>query len=215
MQTTTFTLKEAFRYQNFLGLLIGNASASLMNKSNAIEVTHTHKKHDVNPDAENETEVVENPDFLSNNIAIQFLNDCLKAKTDLGFAIANAKRTLDFDFDTTLETNKSRQDVCRKIKSMLAYKPRTLKEKGMAHKFNVEGNQTSYYYDIETTGAYAYNIQEAKAALRTLINEADNVSSKIDVALVNTKVEFVPPFDVNDSYDDIIAEYVAKHTKEK
>ena len=50
---------------------------------------------------------------------------------------------------------------------------------------------------------------EAKAAAQSVIAKADEVSAAIDTALINTQVEYAVPFNVNDSFDDAMAAFLA------
>lgn len=43
--------------------------------------------------------------------------------------------------------------------------------------------------------------------MKGIIEEADRVSSAIDAAMINTKVDYTPIYDVNESFDDIMTEF--------
>ena len=45
------------------------------------------------------------------------------------------------------------------------------------------------------------------------MSKADKVSAEIDAALINTQVEYEPPFNVNDSFDDVMEEFLAAREK--
>ena len=92
---------------------------------------------------------------------------------------------------------------------MLRYTPSKKVEQGRDYKFNVEGNQTPYIYDIEVVTEEAYNRTVAKKTMRDMISAADKTSADIDAAMINTVVEYVPMYDVNESFDDVMAEFMA------
>lgn len=82
-------------------------------------------------------------------------------------------------------------------------------ERGTDYKFNVEGNQTMYYYDIEVEAKEAFDRSKAKEIMRNLIQDADKTSAEIDAAMINTQVEYDAPFDVNDSFEDVMTEFLS------
>jgi recombinational DNA repair protein RecT len=77
-------------------------------------------------------------------------------------------------------------------------------------KFNVEGNQTTYYYPVEITAEEAYDRNNAKTVMKAAITKADDVSREIDTALINTAVNYEAPFNVNDSFDDAMETFLSK-----
>ena len=68
----------------------------------------------------------------------------------------------------------------------------------------------SYYYDIEVVTSENFDRAQAKAAAQEVIAKADEVSAAIDAALINTRVEYEAPFNVNDSFDDAMAAFLAR-----
>ena len=51
--------------------------------------------------------------------------------------------------------------------------------------------------------------------MKEIISEADKTSSEIDAAKVNTKVEYAPVFDVNDSFEDVMNAFLNMNQAEK
>ena len=45
--------------------------------------------------------------------------------------------------------------------------------------------------------------------MRNLIQDADKTSAEIDAAMINTQVEYDAPFDVNDSFEDVMTEFLS------
>ena len=74
----------------------------------------------------------------------------------------------------------------------------------------MEGNQTPYLYEIEVETTEAFDRGRAKSVVREIMLQADKASAEIDSALINTQVEYEPPFNVNDSFDDVMEEFLAK-----
>lgn len=202
-------LKESFRYQNFLESMLSSAGASLMLKDHCLKVTKTHLRNKVNPDAQDVVETVEVDAFFENDVVIAFIKWLVDEREKLTKAIGAAKAGIGFDIDAAIETNKFRQTASNSIKTMLRYMPSKRTEQGRDYKFNVEGNQMPYIYDIEVVSEEAYDKNGAKAAMRALITEADKVSADIDAALINTRVEYEPVFDVNETFEDVMTEFLA------
>lgn len=204
-------LKESFRYQNFLETMMRAAAYSIEDKTHCLRTTKTHLKSKANPDASNLTEVVEcEKPFTPNDNVIAFMVELVEEREKLTTAIEEAKASVDFNVNAAIESNKFRQTLGSAIKGMLDYSASKKIEQGRDYKFNAEGNQTAYYYDVEVVAEEAYNRESAKKIMRDMIATADSVSSEIDAAMINTKVNYEPKYDVNDSFEDVVAEFAAK-----
>lgn len=206
-------LKESFRYQNFLDMMMRDASASIQQRDHCLKVTKTHLRSKANPDASDVTETVEGEVFFANDDVVAFMAWLVKEREKLTTAIGSAKASIGFDIDAAIETNKFRQTVNHSIKSMLRYAPTKRVEQGRDYKFNVEGNQTPYIYEIEVVSEEAYDKTGAKTLMREMISKADEVSAAIDAAMINTKVAYEPVFDVNETFDDVMTDFIAKVLK--
>lgn len=202
-------LKEAFRYQNFLAAMMNHAAYSLTKPDHCLSVTKVHLKSKANPEASDVTEEVDAGDFYPNNDVMKFMCKLVFERRLLTGAISDAKATkVDFDLDTVIEMNKSRMVVADSIKSMLSHKASTKIEKGQDYKFNVEGNQSRYFYDVEVRTTEAFDRDKAKKVMRELRTQADEASAFIDKAMINTVVDYDPPFDVNDAFDDVMEKFL-------
>lgn len=207
-------LKESFRYQTFLESMMRSASSSLSQMQHCLTITKTHNRHKANPEAEDITEVVECEGvYYPNDDVIAFMEWLVGEREKLTSAIGKAKASVGFDIDAAVETNKFRQLLNGSIKSMMRYTPSKRTEQGRDYKFNVEGNQTAYYYDIEVVTEEAYNKDNAKRVMRSMISEADKTSAEIDAAMINTVVDYTPVYDVNESFDDVMAEFTESRHK--
>lgn len=206
-------LKESFRYQNFLDMMMRAASASIQQRDHCLKVTKTHLRSKANPDASDVIETVEGEVFFANDDVVSFMAWLVKEREKLTTAIGAAKASIGFDIDAAIETNKFRQTVNGSIKNMLRYTPTKRVEQGRDYKFNVEGNQTPYIYEIEVVSEEAYDKTGAKTLMREMISKADEVSAAIDAAMINTKVDYEPVFDVNETFDDVMTDFLAKALK--
>ena len=208
-------LKESFRYQSFLDHLMEEATSSLTMREHCVNTSENHLKSKFNANA---VDVVKKPEvgvFFKNDDVISFLSLLVDEKEKLTVAIDKAKASLNFDVDAAIETNKYRQRVSSAIKSMLRIGNDATSTKrviqGRDYIFNAEGNQVPYYYDVEITAEKAYDEAEAKRLMRSMISEADKVSSEIDAAMINTTVAYAPPFDVNESFEDVMTEFLGEN----
>lgn len=201
-------LKEAFRYQNFLDNLMMAAATTINEKDRALTTVKTHRKNKVNPDEEDFVETISTEeDFPSNDRIINFMVWLVGEKERLTNALNEAKRNLYADVDAEIEANKYRRTFYNAIKNMLGYRPGKRIEKGEGYKFNNEGVQSPYVYEIEVKESENYDREVARKVMRTMISEADKTSSKVDSIMTNTEVDYVPPYDVNEAFYDIMDDF--------
>ena len=208
-------LKEAFHYQNFLNSLMDVAEMNVAKMGGALRITKKHLRNKANPDAKDTEEVIDPADYVPTEAYVKFMQQIIEAKAALTEAISKAKSSLDFDIDAAVEANKLRQSAHRALKrTMNANKSYEKTEHGSDYKFNADGNQVSYFYDVEVSAIEMFDKKWLRDITRGLISEADSVSAKIDMAMVNTIIDYTPVFNVNDSFDDIIAEFTEAETEE-
>ena len=203
-------LKESFRYQNFLENMLAYAGNSLTDREHSLTITKNHLRKKANAEAEDMMETVDVGEFFKNDDVLKFMTMLVEERSKLPKAIGKAKASIGFDLDAAIETNKFRQTVANRVKTMLRFTASKRTERGTDYKFNVEGNQTQYYYDIEVKANEAFDRSVAKDTMRKLILEADKVSAEIDSAMINTMVEYDAPFNVNDSFEDVMTDFLSK-----
>ena len=206
-------LKEAFRYQNFLDRLLNQTMATLSIQDNLLEVSKLHRRGKAIAGGEDETEVAEVPELVAPDAAISLALSIVKEKEALTKAIGVSKGNLAGgvgDMDAAIEANKCRQSVAEKIRSVLRIKSGKRVERGTGYTFNGEGNQVPYIYDVEVTTIERFDRAKLKATMQDLLSEADKVSAQIDEAVVNTKVDYTAPWDVNASFEDILSTFQGK-----
>ena len=203
-------LKESFRYQKFLDALMNSASRSIEREDHCLHVTKNHLMSAANPDAKDVTEEVE-PDipFFKNDDVIRLMEILVEEKQKLSIAIGKAKANAGFDIDAAIEANKFRQNLSYSIKGMLRRTGSKRTERGSGYKFNNDGVQAPYYYNVEVVSTEAFDRDYAKEVMLDAITESDLVSAEIDAALINVKVDYITPWNVNESFDDIMAEFVS------
>ena len=194
-------LKEAFRYQKFLQDMLDSAVNSLIIKTHCIKQTKNHLRNIVDEKLSNYSEeTTSENEYFENDKVIEFALSIIEEREKICAAIKEAKNNAELDIDAAIQINMSRQHLIRGLQYMMNYKPGRRIETGYGQKFNVEGNQTEYKYDRKG----------AKELLKKLASESDVVSNHIDCIKVNTIVNFTPSYNVNDTFDDAMNEYLAR-----
>ena len=84
------------------------------------------------------------------------------------------------------------------------------KGEGRGYVFNNDGNQTTYCYDIDRIMTIDYDRNKVRAMVKELTRESDEVSIKIDEALLHTQVDYEPKFDLAGEESFIIEELMEK-----
>jgi len=200
-------LKESFRYQKFLDQMMSAASYSITNRDHALYTIEKHKKSEVDPDATDVEKEREVEKFPPNDTVVNFMGWLIAEKHKLTLAISEAKHNLSIDMDAELQTNKLRRAEIAALKRMIAYKAGTSETLGSGYRFTVDGAQTRYSYPVETVSEEAYDRKSAKERLRALTADADQASAAIENAMVTAQVNYIPKYDVNDSFDDVIESF--------
>lgn len=201
-------LKEAFRFQNKIQRLMDEAENILRRDRNVTKVENTALLHKVNPDAEDET-TVEMPETEYSGQITQiavFLMFLLAERERLGCAIREAKRGLNMDFDGEVSLNAKRQEIAGIFRHMAEIRcsENLYPGAGVGYKFNAEGNQVSYRCDLKKVTTINFDRNKVRSYASGLNKKADQISAELDKCMVNTEVAYEAPFDVNDSFDEVL-----------
>ena len=204
-------LKEAFRYQNKLQALMDEAQGILSCDANVTKVENTYLRHKVMAEAQDETVLIapETEYYEQITGVAQFLLYLLEEKGKLFAAIRKAKDALDVDMDSEVSLNAARQSLARTFKWMndLRSSEQTISNGGTGYRFNAEGNQISDRCDVRRVTTINYDRNVIRRELGRLNKLADETSTKLDLCLVTSKVEYEPPFDVNASFAEAFETY--------
>ena len=199
-------LKEAFRYQNRLQAFLDTANSVLSDADNITKVTKTHLRHKVMPEVEDETIVDVPPTEYHEHITqlALFLVHLLREKETLSYAIRKAKTQLDMDMDSEVSLNAARQRAAATLASMAALRnsEQVLPNGGSGFRFNTYGDQSSYKCDLKKVTTINYDRNVVRAELAKLNRQVDQTSKRLDLCLVTSNVDYVPPFDVNASFTE-------------
>ena len=201
-------LKEAFRYQNRIEWLMGEAKEVLGRERNVTKVENTTLRHKVNPDVEDETTVEEPETEYADQITeiAVFLMFLLDEREKLSRAIREAKKGMDMDFDGEVSLNAKRQNIAEIFRRMseIRCSERLLPGMGVGYKFNAEGNQVSYRCDLKKVTTINFDRTKVRSYATGLSKKADQVSAELDKSMVTTEVSYEPPFDVNDTFAEVL-----------
>lgn len=201
-------LKEAFHYQNYLDILANEAKLYLSSFENCTLLTQTHHKSKANPEAQDEVRTTEQIRENWNthkdvDRVVDFYMDIIKEKHTLAILIARVKAEASFMMDAELSINKMRQEAFLALNALARRSRATHRTtKGSGYKFNAEGNQITYYYDVEEVIEPAFDPKAVKANSRKLQDEADAISTQADAFLINSDVKFEPHYRPGDTFED-------------
>lgn len=206
-------LKEAFRFQNRIERLISETEEILSSDDCVTLTKRTYLYKKANPNAENETVTVI-PDteyYRQINELIEFVMYLLKQREKLSEAISQTKRSLPVDLDGEVSLNRYRQRMSEIFRRMARIKGREVTEcnSGVGYRFNNEGNQISYKCDVKRVTTINFDRNTVRRYAAILSETADNTSLEVDKCLINYEVDFKPPFDVNDSFDEVFEKFNA------
>ena len=210
-------LKDAFRVQNKLQLVMTQATDILEDHRNILKVKTTHLRSKVMGDAQDVVvEEIAPSEYAgyANEIA-EFLMAMMAEREKLTRAIHDAKSTLTLDMDSEVGLNRQRQALARVFRDMTALRnsEKLIPGGGSGFRFNGEGNQITYRCDAKQVITIDFDRNKIRALAASLGKKADALSIDMDKCLVNTEVEYVPPFDIHDSFDTILTDFIEKAEK--
>lgn len=208
-------LKEAFRFQNKLRDLSQEAVKILSNPGHLIKTETTVLCKEVMPEAENKV-IVGMPTIRfaeQINELVDFLMYLLDQRADLGNAISKAKAGMEPDFDLETGLNSQRHELASTFQKMavLRSSESLLSDGGTGYRFNAEGNQVTYRCDMKTVISINFDRNKVRRLAAMLYRQADEASTRLDVALVTTQVDYQPPFDVNGTFESVFEQFCEEH----
>lgn len=210
-------LKDAFRAQNKLQALMDEAGEILQDQGNTLKVTTTHLRSKIMPEAQDAvTEEAAPSEYAEhiNQVAV-FLMAMLVEREKLSAAICAAKSKLPLDMDSETGLNRVRQnlaDIFRRM-AVLRNSEVVLSNGGSGYRFNGEGNQVSYRCDAKRVTTINFDRNKIRGMATELGRKADEVSAKLDQCIVNTVVDYSLPFEMNDSFDVILSDFIQRQSE--
>lgn len=212
-----FVLKEAFQYKNVLDSHFNLIKRHLACSSSPVGMltTELHLLKKANPEAEDELrEERQQGDFdYPVTILAQFMIDIVNEIRDLNVAIEKAKVGTFVDSDIASNSYiRSMATVLRKLGSAKSTEKKT---RETAFKFNADGNQVGYCYDVIVTTKPDYPTHLMRNMSRRYFEQSNDTSTKIDRVLIDTIVDFSPSFNMTDSVEEALESYVCKLPEEQ
>ena len=210
-------LKDAFHAQNKLQTLMDEASRILQDQDNTLKVTTTHLRSKVMPEAQDAvTEDTAPSEYAEhiNQVAV-FLMAMLVEREKLSAATCAAKSKLPLDMDSETGLNRVRQnlaDIFRRM-AVLRNSEVVLSNGGSGYRFNGEGNQVSYRCDAKRVTTINFDRNKIRGMATELGRKADEVSAKLDQCIVNTVVDYSLPFEMNDSFNVILSDFIQRQSE--
>ena len=207
-------LKEAFQAQNKIGELLDYISFYLSNVDNVMTVTEKHLRSKALAGQQDDSVDVsrKSEEMFEVGKLIDIWQQLMNEKEQLGLAIGKAKAGMSFNLDAAVDANKSRRAFLVTMQRLANRKSshELQKGEGKGYVFNNDGNQTTYCYDIDRIMTIDYDRNKVRAMVKELTRESDEVSIKIDEALLHTQVDYEPKFDLAGEESFIIEELMGK-----
>lgn len=211
-------LKEAFRYQNKLQTLMDEAERILNSEENITRVQNTYLRKKAMAEAENETTLEQPSTEYYEQITdiASFLLYLMNQRELLSSAIFEAKSGLGLPagIDGEMGLNCKRQEIAAVFRRMAGLRNAEVlvRNGGLGYRFNNEGNQVSYRCDVKRVTTINFDRNKIRAMCAEISKKADEISAKIDAAMVNTPVDYALPFDVNDTFAEVFEAYLEEKT---
>ena len=199
-------LKESYRYANYLDDLLSTAYTYLRNKGFVTTTIEEHLRKQSNPDVENETIEVQKPfdvEFLPNDV-IDFVVKVIEEKEKLSESIAEAKGTTEINIDNAIAMNKKKQGFVSVLNGIADIKPSETKTTSKSYKFDINGEQKPYVYDVNRKTSIDFDRTDVRNLIKKYLKETDEISAKLDLIEITTQVDFVPAFDVNSKFEELV-----------
>lgn len=208
------TLKEAFQAQNKIGELMSYINRYLSGADNVMTITEKHLRSKALAGQQDDTVDVSRKADEGFDVGrlLGIWQELMGEKERLGAAIGKAKAGMDFNLDAAVDANKSRRAFLGMLQELANRKSshELQKGEGRGYVFNNDGNQTSYCYDIDRILTIDYDRNKVRAMVKELNRSSDEVSIKIDEALLQTQVDYAPKFDLAGENRFILEELMEK-----
>ena len=207
-------LKEAFQAQNKIIELLDYISGYLSVEDNVMTVTEKHLRSKALAGQQDDSVDVsrKSEEMFDVGKLIDIWQQLMNEKEQLGLAIGKAKAGMSFNLDAAVDANKSRRAFLMTMQRLANRKSshELQKGEGRGYVFNNDGNQTTYCYDIDCIKTIDYDRNKVRAMVKELTRVSDEVSIKIDEALLHTQVDYEPKFVLAGEESFIIEELMEK-----
>ena len=199
-------LKESYRYANYIDDLLSTAYSYLRIKGFVTTTVEEHLRKQSNPDVENEIIEVQKPfdvEFLPNDV-IDFVVKVIEEKEKLSECIAKAKDTTEINIDNAIAMNKKKQGFVSVLNGIADIKPSETKTTAKGYKFDINCEQKPYVYDVNRKTSIDFDRTDVRNLIKKYLKETDEISAKLDLIEITTQVDFVPAFDINSKFEELV-----------
>lgn len=206
------TIKDAYRYQNKIGGLMDYVERYMRNANHLVKTQERHLKGKAL--AGMTDEVVDTPrepdDYRAEDI-MRFGLFLLSEKEKLDHAVYAGKQKLHVEVDGAVSANQLRRQLasCLLYASNTQGTSRLQKNGGKGYMLNKDNNPTQYVYDIELVTTIDFDRKKMKKTVKALFEEAESASDTIERALMEKIVDYTPVFDLNDTIENIVEEFIS------
>ena len=210
-------IKEAFRYQNYLQKMFDRANGYITSRGNVMRKTQKHLRQKTNPDARDE-EIDVTPDRdldCSPDMVIKYILAIIDEMYMVDAAIAEAKAYSTFRIDAEVSKNKRTRQIVSTLRYLRSFKAMETVSAGTGYKFNAEGNQVAYNYDVQESLIPEFDHVAIRKLHQTLSQDADSLSDGIDRFVIDTVVPVVPAFDISEEFQDSVESFIARKEYER
>ena len=142
-------------------------------------------------------------DFTPNQV-VDFIVKVIDEKEKLFIAIADAKATTEINIDNAVSLNKRKQRIISVFQTLADRKPKEIQTTGRDYKFDINGEQKPYNYNINKIISIDYDRNSIKNLIKKYRKECDEISAKLDEIEIDTQVSHNCLFDINDSFEDLV-----------
>jgi len=206
-------LKEAFQAQNKIEDLFQTLENYLNDEENVTVTKEKHLRSKSANESDEELDVTKlERKIYDTNEAIKFFLYLIGEREKISAAIRAAKISMAFDLDSAVDVNKKRHAAIEVLRNLRQLKSSGILKKnfGTGYVFNNEGNQTAYKYDVEVVTTIDFDRNKIRTAVENLQRQADEISNKIDSAVINTQVDYQLPFDLHANLSEILEDFSPK-----
>ena len=110
----------------------------------------------------------------------------------------------EINIDNAISLNKRKQSIVSVFQTLANRKPKEFQTTGRDYKFDVNGEQKPYNYNINRITSIDYDRTSVKNLIKKYRKECDEISAKLDEIEINTQVFHDCLFDINDSFEDLV-----------
>lgn len=119
-------------------------------------------------------------------------------------AIRMAKESAEIDLDASIGMNKTRKNLMSTLEVLQKKKKYNVLTSGRDYKFNVNGEQVPYTYEIKEVLELEYDKKEIKKIMKALDAKCNEASKQVDRLNVNLPVEITPKYTLDMDLEDCL-----------